>query len=147
MAWISTLLLIVSNDGLFRSVEDETFTLGTGTQLRDIVESEHHILRRHGDWSTVGRVQNIVALKHQGLCLKDGLIAQRQVNGHLVTVEVGIESRTCQRVKLYGHAFDHFRLESLDAETVKRRSTVEQYGMTAHYIFENIPDERDPCGR
>ena len=53
--------------------------------------------------------------EHEQLGLKHGLVAEREVDSHLVTVEVGIEGRTCQRVKLDGLALDHARLEGLDA--------------------------------
>src|SRR3546814_15819639 len=43
------------------------------------------------------------------------------MDGHLVAVEVGVEGRAHQRVKLDLLAFDQHWLERLDAETVKRR--------------------------
>jgi hypothetical protein len=52
--------------------------------------------------------------EHQDLCLEYGCIAKRNVNSHLVTVEVGIESGTNERVKLNSFTFDEFRLEGLD---------------------------------
>src|ERR1700730_17668497 len=39
-------------------------------------------------------------------------------------------------------AFEEHRLESLNAETVKRRSAVEHHRMFPNYIFENVPDDR-----
>ena len=56
----------------------------------------------------------------------DGLAGERHVDGHLVAVEVGVEGRAYERVKLDGAAVDENRLESLDAEPVKRRGAVEQ---------------------
>ena len=38
------LTLIVDNDCLLRSLEGQTFTLGTRTDLSDIVQAQHHIL-------------------------------------------------------------------------------------------------------
>ena len=38
------LTLVMGNDSLLRTVERETLTLGSRTDLRDIIESEHHIL-------------------------------------------------------------------------------------------------------
>src|SRR6202030_3636422 len=38
--------------------------------------------------------------------------------------------------------FDEHRLESLNAEAVKRRSAVEHHGMFANHVFENVPDDR-----
>ena len=36
--------LVMGNDSLLRTVEGQALTLGTWTNLRDIVQSEHHIL-------------------------------------------------------------------------------------------------------
>ena len=58
---------------------------------------------------------------------------------HLVTVEVGVESGTSQRVQLNGLTLNHLGLECLDTQTVQCRSTVQQNGVTLHYIFQNIP--------
>ena len=76
------------------------------------------------------------------MCFQNRFVAQRQVNGHLVTVEVGIKRRTCQRVQLDCLTFDHLGLECLNTETVKCRSTVQQHRMTLHHVFQNIPDNR-----
>ena len=38
------LTLVVGDDSLFGSVEGQTFTLGTRADLRDIIETQHHIL-------------------------------------------------------------------------------------------------------
>ena len=64
------------------------------------------------------------------------------MNGHLVTIEVGIECRTNQRMQLNGFAFDQNRLKCLNAQTVQRRRTVEHNRMFADYFFENIPHFR-----
>ena len=45
-------------------------------------------------------------------------MAQRYVYGHLVTVKVGVESRTNERVQLNGFALDQTRLECLDRQSV-----------------------------
>ena len=82
-----------------------------------------------------------MALEHEDLCLEHGLVAQWQVHGHLVAVEVGIESRTGQRVELDGLALDEFGLEGLDSESVQCRSTVEEHGVSLHHVLEDIPDD------
>ena len=130
------------NDCLLRSVECQSFTLCSRTNLGDIIKTKHHILRWHCDRSTIGRVKNIVALKHQYLRLKYSLIAQWKVNSHLVTVEVGVERCTCQRMKLDCLTLDKFWLESLDTKTVKCRGTVQEYRMTFHHVLKDIPDNR-----
>ena len=133
---------IVSNDGLFRAIELESFALCPRTQFSDIVQTEHHVLRRNGDRCAIGRVKNVVALKHQDLCFEYGFIAQWEMDGHLVAIEVGIERRTSQRVQLNGLSFDEFGLESLYTQTVKCRRTVQHDGVTFHHVLKNIPDNR-----
>jgi len=82
-----------------------------------------------------------VALKHQDLSLEHGFIAQREVNSHLVAIEVGIERGTCQRVKLNGLTLDEFRLECHHRKTVERGSTVEEHRVTLHDILEDVPND------
>ena len=45
-------------------------------------------------------------------------------------------------MQLDGLAFNHLRLECLDTQTVQCRRTVEQYRVTLHHIFQNVPDNR-----
>ena len=78
-------------------------------------------------------------LKHEELSLKDGLVGQRKVNGHLVTIEVSVEGCTCEWVELDSLAFYHAWLESLNTKSVECWRTVEQDGMTLHDIFEDVP--------
>ena len=131
---------IVSHDSFFGAVEGQACSLGTGTKFRDVVETEYHVLRRHGDRCTVGRVEDVVALEHEHLRLQDGFIGKGKVDSHLVTVEVGVERSTCQGVELNGFTFNHLGLEGLDGETVKRWCTVEEHGVTFHNEFEDVPN-------
>ena len=133
------LTFVVGNLGLFGTVEFQALAQRTGTQFGDVVQTQYHVLRRHGDRRTVGRVQNVVSTQHQQLGFEDSLVAERQVHGHLVTVEVGVECRTCQRVQLDSLTLDHLGLEGLDTQTVQRRGTVQQHGVTLHHVFEDIP--------
>ena len=80
--------------------------------------------------------------EHKHLSFKDRFIAKGEMHSHLVTVEVGVKCRTCERVQLDCLSFDHFRLECLYAESVKCRGTVEEDGMSFHHILENIPYDR-----
>ncbi len=80
--------------------------------------------------------------EHQQLGLQHGLVAQRQVHGHLVAVEVGVERGTCQRVQLDCLTLDHARLERLDTQTVKCRGTVQKHRMALHHMLQDIPYHR-----
>ena len=81
-----------------------------------------------------------MALEHQKLSLQDSFIRQRQVNGHLVTVEVGVERGTCQGMQLDSLTLDHLGLECLDTQTVQCWCTVQEHRMTLHHVLKDIPD-------
>ena len=65
---------------------------------------------------------------------------QRQVDGHLVAVEVGVEALADERVDADGVAFDQHRLERLDAHAVQRRGAIQQHRVVLDHLFENVPD-------
>src|SRR5690606_4508980 len=110
--------------------------------LSQVVQTKHHVLRRNGDRCAVGRVEDVVRRQHQDRRFEDRFLTQRNVNRHLVTVEVGVERRTHERVQLDSLTFNQLGLEGLDTETVQRRSTVEQYRVTFEYVFKDIPNHR-----
>ena len=62
--------------------------------------------------------------------------------GHLVTVEVGVERGTNQRMQLNGFAFNQNRLKRLDTQTVQGRRTVQHDRMFADHFFQDIPNFR-----
>ena len=80
--------------------------------------------------------------QHEQLRFQDGCAAEWQVNRHLVTVKVSVECRTCERVQLNGLALDQLGLERLDTQTVQRRCTVEQYRVSLHDVFKDVPNDR-----
>ena len=84
----------------------------------------------------------LLADEHQHARLGLGLGGQRQVHGHLVAVEVGVEGGAHQRVDLDGLALDQHGLEGLDAETVERRGTVEEHRVLLDDLFEDVPHLR-----
>ena len=135
------LALVIGHQSLFGSVELETLALVALAELGDVIETEYHVLRGHGHGVTVGGAEDVVRLKHEHLCLDHRLVAQRQVNSHLVTVEVGVESRASERVELDGLTLDELGLECLDTESVQRRCTVEQHGMSLHHVLEDVPND------
>ena len=71
---------------------------------------------------------------------------QRDVDGHLVAIEVGVEGRTYQRMELDGAAFDQHRLEGLDAQTVKggraRSNITGRSLITSSRMCQTSGDER-----
>ena len=58
---------------------------------------------------------------------------------HLVTIEVGVEGRTYERVKFDGLTLDEGRLEGLNTESVQGRGTVQHNRVTLDDILEDVP--------
>ncbi len=140
-------LLIIGNHNLFRAIENMSFTghmvVTLGRKLLGhVIQTQHHVLGRHGNRSTIGRVENVVGGHHEHLGFHDGSIAQGHVHSHLVTIKVCVECRTAKRVQADSLAFHQTRLESLNTKTVQRRSTVQQHWMTLQNIFQNLIHDR-----
>ena len=70
-------LLVVSDDRLLGTIESKAFAFDALAGLGDIVQTENHVLRRHGDRSAVRGVQDVVRTEHEQLGLQNGGIAQR----------------------------------------------------------------------
>ena len=115
---------------------------GLGT-VRQVVGAEHHVLRRGRERRTVCRGEDVVRRQHQDPGLRLRLRGERQVHGHLVAVEVGVEGVADERVHLDRLALDQHRLERLDAETVQRRRAVEQHRVLVDDLLEDVPDLGD----
>ena len=107
-----------------------------------VVEAEHDVLGRHDDRLAVRRRQDVVGRHHQGPRLELGFDRQRNVDRHLVAVEVRVERGAHEGMELYRLAFDQNRLERLDAEPVQRRRAVQQHRVLANDLFENVPHLR-----
>ena len=133
---------VVSDFGFFGTIEFQSFTQRTRAKFSNIIQSQNHILRRHSDRCTIGGVQDIMSTQHQQLSFKNSLISERQVNSHLVTVEVSVKCCTSERMQLDSLTFNHFGLERLNTQTVQRRGTVQQHGVSLHHMFEDIPYHR-----
>ena len=65
---------------------------------------------------------------------------ERQVDGHLVAVEVGVERVADERMHLDRLALDEHRLERLDAQAVQRRCAVQQHRVLGDHLLEDVPD-------
>ena len=90
-----------------------------------VVEAEHDVLAGHDDRPAVGGRQDVVRAHHQDARFKLSFKRERDVDGHLVAVEVGVEGGADQRVELDGLALDQLGLEGLDAEAVQGGRAVE----------------------
>ena len=129
-----------SEDDIFGSTEDATFTLGTGLGLGEVVKTQHHVLRRNGERQTVRGRKNVARAEHEHRGFDLRFRRKRNVHGHLVTVKVRVKGGANERVNADGFTFDECRFEGLNAQTVQGRSAVEKHGMFADDILEDVPD-------
>ena len=86
---------------------------------RDVVRTHDDVLGRADDRVAVGGAEDVVGRHHQGHRLDLRLDRERQVDGHLVAVEVGVEPLADQRMDSNRVPFDEDRLERLDAHPVQ----------------------------
>ena len=96
-----------------------------------------------GERRAVRRRQDVVRRQHQQPRLGLRLRGQRDVDGHLVAVEVRVERVAHERVHLDRLALDQHRLEGLQAEAVERRRAVEQHRVLLDDLLEHVPDLGD----
>src|SRR5271157_827481 len=115
--------------------------LGAGLGFRKVVNAEHHVLRGYGDWLARRRRQNVVRCQHQNAGFHLRFRRQRNVHRHLVAIEVCVECRTDQGVDLDRFALHQYRLKGLYAQTVQRRSSVQQNGMVLDDLFQDVPND------
>ena len=104
------------------------------------VDPEHHVLRRGRERAPGRRREDVVRREHEHAGLGLRLRRQRQMDGHLVAVEVGVERVADERVHLDRLALDEHGLERLDAQAVQRRCAVEQHRMLGDDLLEDVPD-------
>ena len=131
-----------SEHDFFGRAEYAAFAFGSGARLGQVVDAENHVLRRNRERQTVRRRQDVARAEHQHRRFHLRFGRQRNVNGHLVAVEVRVERGADQRMDADRFTFDERRFEGLNAEAVQCRSAVEHYGMFANDVFENVPDHR-----
>ena len=108
--------------------------------VRQIIDTQRDVLRRRCDRFAAGGRENVVRRQHDQLGFQLRLVTQRDMDSHLVAVEVGVERRTNQRMQTNRLTFDQNRVEGLNGQTVKRRSTVQQNRMALDHFVQNVPD-------
>ena len=62
------------------------------------------------------------------------------MNGHLIAVEISVETLADQRMQLDGVAFHQERLKSLNAHAVERWGTVQEHRVVANDLLKDVPD-------
>ena len=120
---------------VFHRSEGAAFAAGAGTRLGEVIEAQHHVLRGNRDRRAVGGGQDVVGGQHQRRSFDLRLGRERNVDGHLVTVEVGVEGHADQRMDLDRFAFHEHGLKSLDTQAMERRRAVEHHRVIADHLF------------
>ncbi len=134
------LALLVGLQHVLEGGEDAVLALEVALAEGQVVEAEDHVLGRDGERLAVGRRQDVVGGEHQDLGLGLRLQRERDVHGHLVAVEVGVEGRADQRVQGDGVAFHQVRAEGLDAQAVQRGGAVEHDRVVLDHLVQGVPD-------
>src|SRR5262249_13334259 len=127
---------------VFDRRECTAFALRARTPFGQVIETEHHVLSGNSDWLSRGGRQDVVRREHQHAGFNLGFRRERNVNRHLVAVEVGIESCADERVNLNGLAFHQHRLKGLNAKSVKRWSAVQKHRVILNNFFKDVPYRR-----
>ena len=133
-------VLSVSHQSLVLIAEHLACALFVLTNGGQVVAAQDHILRRNGNRCAVRGLQQVAGSQHQHLGLAAGILAQGQMDCHLVAVEVGVECGTGQGVQLDGTALDQHGVERLDAQTVQGRCAVQQDGVALDDSLKAVPD-------
>ncbi len=81
-----------------------------------------------------------VRAHHQSMSFDLGLDRERQVNGHLVTVEVGVEALAHQWMQVNRVTFQRVWFKGLDADAVKSRSSIQKNRVILDDLLKNIPN-------
>ncbi len=122
--------------------KERAFALAVDLFARGVIKTQHDVLRRHDRRIAVRREQHVVRRQHERACFQLRFERERNVHGHLVTVEVGVERGAHQRMQLDRLAFDQHRLERLNAEPMQRRRPVQHHRVLADDLFQDVPHHR-----
>ena len=71
-----------------------------------------------------------------------GGFPKRDMDGHLVAIEVGVEARANEWVETDGVTIDKNRLEGLDRKSMKGWSTVKKNRVLTNDFFDDVVDFR-----
>ncbi len=91
----------------------------------------------------VARLKMLLVRQHQHVPLGLRPTFSGRVDGHLVTVEVGVETAAHQQVGADGVSFHQHRLERLDAHSVERSGGGQKHRMLVDDFFQNVPHSQD----
>src|SRR3989344_2729811 len=134
--------VLIGEDSGIRRGEVAAFPFRARDRLRKPVGTKDDIqgFCREYDHVARARFEEVFIRAHHFARFPLRLFGKRNVDGHLVAVEVRVESGTDQRVKLDGVALDENGPERLDALTVEGRSAVEENVFALDGFFKDFPD-------
>ena len=121
------------------TAEGHAFALLEAALGGHVVQTQNDVLGRHDDGTAVGGREDVVGAHHEHAAFDLRFHGKRDVHGHLVTVEVGVEGRANERMQLDGLTFDQLGFKGLNTETVQRRSTVEHHRVFVDHLFRGCP--------
>ena len=133
-------MILISHDSFVHVLEYLAFTRLSVTLLSDVVATQNHILRWNCNNTTIGWLQQVVWREQHEAALCLCFLSKWQMGSHLVTIEVGVESHTCQWMQADSLTFYKDWLEGLDTKSMQCRSTVQHYWVLLNYIFKNVPN-------
>lgn|GEM_PF-6156512 len=105
----------------------------------EIITSENHILFWHNNRLTIGWIEHILGCDHEFGSLELRLIGEREMDGHLIPVEIGIKGRTAEWVELNRLTLDKDWFESLNTESVECWRTIKENIFPLDNPIECIP--------
>ena len=117
-----------------------SFTALIGHLDSGVVATHHDVLRGTHDRLTVGWSEYVVGTHHQRVGFNLCLNRKRQVNCHLVAIEVSVETFADQGVQMNGVALNQRGFKGLNSHSVKRWSTIQQNRVVGNYLFQDIPN-------
>ena len=132
-------LVVERREDVVHVAEVHAFALHALAHRRQVVDAEDDVLRRRDDRLAARRGEQVVRGEHEDARLGLRFERERDVDGHLVSVEVRVEGRADERMEAYRLSFYKHRLKGLDAEAVKRRRAVEHDGMVLDDVLEDSP--------
>ena len=130
----------VSQLSFIHAAKAFAFTQSAFLYYGQIICTQNHILGRYSNGFAVLRRQDVVYGHHQHTCFSLCLYRKRQMDSHLVTVEVGVIGSTYQGMQLNSTAFRKDGLKCLNTQSMQSRGTVQKYGMLLNNILQNIPN-------
>ena len=98
-------------------------------------------MARDDDWFAIFWTKDVIGREHELKGFLLGGFGKRDVDGHLVTVEVGVEARADEWVETDGAAIDELRLEGLDTKSMEGRSAVEKDRVLTDDFFDDVEDD------